>query len=156
MDYDEQEREFAPLVGKAILNFGQIEFATLQAAEILPNETILETASNLQFKARTELLIEILSGRRKKGEAIARLIRLLKRALDLAKTRNIIAHNPLLIEVSYDKGTCNHVPKICRYLNREKKVTKQDLIVFCRDTEALAEELDDAIHGVLVETYEKR
>jgi hypothetical protein len=156
MDYDEQEREFAPLVGKAILSFGLIEFSTLQAAEILPNDSILETAARLQFKARTELLIEILNGRGNKGEAVARLIRLLKQALEFANMRNIIAHNPLLIEVSYDKGTFNHVPKICKYLNREKKVTKQDLINFCCKVEALAEELDDAIHGVLIERYEKR
>lgn len=138
------------------MNFGLIEFATLHAAEILPHETILQSATKLQFKSRTELLIEILNGRRKKGEAVTRLIRLLKQAINLAETRNIIAHNPLLIEVSYDKGTCNQTPKICKYLNREKKVTKQELIDFCSRAESLAEELEDAIHGVLVETYEKR
>jgi hypothetical protein len=81
MDYDEQEREFAPLVGKAILNFGLIEFSILEAAGLLPNEVILETAAKLQFKPRIELLIEILSGKRNKGDALARLIRLLKEAL---------------------------------------------------------------------------
>lgn len=122
MDYAKQEQEFAPLVGKAILNFGLIEFSTLHAAEILPHESIVRSAAKLQFKARVELLIEILNGRRRKGEAVLKLIKILKQTLSLAEIRNIIAHNSFLIEISYHKGVCNHTQKICSYLNREKKL----------------------------------
>jgi hypothetical protein len=151
MDYDEQEREFAPLVGKAILNFGLIEFSTLEVAELLLNETTVRKAEKLMFKARIALLIEMLIRRHEKGEAVIRLIRLLNEAIALADTRNMIAHNPLLIDISWDKEKYIHNPIICKYLDREKKVTRQCLIKFCQDVEALAEELSDAIHSVLVE-----
>lgn len=156
VDFEAEERKFAPLVGRAILDFGRIEFCSLQAAEILPHETILKTAANLPLTARLDLLIEIFQGRRKKGEAVNRFIALLQICKKLTKTRNIIAHNPLLVEMSFPKGGCHQIPKICKYLDREKKVTQEQLIKFCEDTASLADELEDSIHSVLIETFEKR
>lgn len=152
--YDLEEKVFAPLVGKAILTFGQIEYSTLQAIEMLCRETIIKSAAKLQFKARTELLIEILSGR-PKAQATDRLVQLLKRSLKCAEKRNLIAHNPLQINVSYQNDAYNHTPQINRYLDKEKKVTLEELHQLCADMEAISDELADAIHGVLVHMYQK-
>ena len=95
------------------------------------------------------------SSRNNKGEAVKRFNGLLEKCKDLSKMRNLIAHNPLLIEISFIKGKRTETPKICRYLDREKKITKSQLVEFCKNTSALADELEDAIHAVLVETFQK-
>jgi hypothetical protein len=151
MDYDQQEREFAPLIGKGIMNFGLVEFGILQATEFLAGEAACEKAAKLPFARRVKFLIQILNDRNRKGAAVARLIDLLNQALALAHKRNMIAHNPLTIEILWENEKYNYAPVVCKYLDRDNKVTKADLFTFCRDIENLAEELSDAIHGVLTE-----
>jgi hypothetical protein len=145
------ERLFAPLIGQAIINFGKIEVSTLEVADKVLRETTVEEMAKSRLSSRVKALQKMLAGRNPKGEATARLISLLERCKILADRRNMIAHNPVAFDISYLNGKFQYTPAICNYVNSQKKMTYQELFEFCKETEALAHDFDDAIHGTIKE-----
>jgi hypothetical protein len=142
IEFADLEKKFAPIIGQAILSFGNIEYFTFQALEYLPNDNIFNSAAVLSFTQRVDLIIEILKGRKSTAKINHRLITLLEKAKELAKTRNIIAHNPLLIDIYTSKKGEVSSPQICSYLNKKRMVTYQTLVDFIKKVEAVAEELN--------------
>lgn len=143
IEFADLEKKFAPIIGQAILSFGNIEYFTFQALEYLPNDNIFNSAAILPFTQRVDLIIEILKGRNP-AKINSKLIKLLEKSKELAKTRNIIAHNPLIIEIYTSKKGEVSSPKICSYLNKKRMVTYQDLVDFIDSAEAVALQLNDA------------
>jgi hypothetical protein len=104
---DEYQREtelWRAVVGQAIVCFGEIELVTLQCLAHIPSDRISQTSAKLPFARRVELIIEILEGRADAEQSVP-FIQMLKRAKDLAKTRNDIAHNPVMLNIFVHKAT---------------------------------------------------
>lgn len=141
-NYDELEAKFAPLVGQAILNFGNIEHFTMLVLDYLPSDRIIQTVSSLGFTKRVDLIIELLSAR-KATKAHLRMIDLLRETKRLAKKRNLIAHNPLRIEIFEHKKMERFRPQLAPYTDKNTKVTYQDIVDFSTKADSLAEELHD-------------
>lgn len=136
--YQKHEDEFAPLIGKTIIGFANIEYFTYTALEILPNESIFKTACNLELCQRLDLLIEIVKGR-KPSEKATTFITSLTRCRKLAEKRNIIAHNPLIIETLGNTLT----PRIKHCLKRNKSITLEELRLLCEEVNSLGGQLYD-------------
>lgn len=87
------------LVGKAILRFGDIELVSIKCLEVIPSDEIGESTARLGFAQRAELLIEILEARANRTPDLNQLLECFKRAKPLAKKRNLIAHNPVMLDI---------------------------------------------------------
>lgn len=87
------------LVGKAILRFGDIELVSIKCLEVIPADAIAESTARLGFAQRANLLIEILEARVDRTPDLDQLLACFKRAKPLATKRNLIAHNPLMLDI---------------------------------------------------------
>lgn len=97
--------EWQALVGKAILRFGDIELISLRCLAHIPTDKIAESAARLDFSRRVDILIEILEGRPALTPPLAALLGGFKRAKVLARTRNLIAHNPVMLDIYVNPHT---------------------------------------------------
>lgn len=95
----EQAASWESLVGKAILRFGDIELVSLKCLEVIPADKVAESTARLAFAQRAELLIEILEARVDRTRDLNQLLDCFKRAKPLAKKRNLIAHNPVMLDI---------------------------------------------------------
>lgn len=134
--YQKHEDEFAPLIGKAIIGFANIEYFTYTALEILPNESIFKTACNLELCQRLDLLIEIVKGR-PVSEKANTFVTTLNRCRKLAEKRNLIAHNPLIIESFGNTLT----PRIKHCLKKNKSISLEELRLLCEEVDSLGSQL---------------
>jgi len=89
----------------AILRFGDIELISIECLAHIPQEKISDSSARLDFSRRVDLLIEILEGRPQLNEDMQGLLEGFKRAKILAKTRNLIAHNPVMLDIYVNLGT---------------------------------------------------
>jgi hypothetical protein len=87
------------VVGKAIVCFGELELITYKCLAHIPSDRISETSSRLNFARRVDLIVEILEGRAPLPANVATFVKKLRRAKELAQTRNDIAHNPVMLNV---------------------------------------------------------
>ncbi|MDE1943708.1 MAG: hypothetical protein KGI47_11275 [Betaproteobacteria bacterium] len=97
--------EWQALVGKAILRFGDIELISLSCLAHIPTDKIAESAARLEFSRRADILIEILEGRSGITPPLAALLVGFKRAKVLTRTRNLIAHNPVMLDIYVNPHT---------------------------------------------------
>jgi hypothetical protein len=97
--------EWQSLIGKAILRFGDIELISLRCLARIPTDKIAASAARLEFSRRADILIEILEGRPALTESLTALLAGSKRAKVLAKTRNLIAHNPVMLDIYVNPHT---------------------------------------------------
>lgn len=103
--YAAETEEWVGTVGKAIIAFGELELITYKCLAHIPSDKICETSSQLLFARRVELLVEILEGRSPLPPVVSEFVAMLKRARELAKTRNDIAHNPVVMNMFVNKST---------------------------------------------------
>ena len=87
-----------------MLRFGDIEYVSIMCLQALPQDKIANSASGLPFARRADLLIEMLQARTTRSVELEALIKGFKRARKLAETRNLIAHNPLLLTLYLDES----------------------------------------------------
>lgn len=99
------DSEWQALVGKAILRFGDIELISLRCLAQIPTEKIAASVARLEFSRRADILIEILEGRPTLTESLEALLTGFKRAKELAKLRNLIAHNPVMLDIYVNPQT---------------------------------------------------
>jgi len=120
-DYFEEFEQWKVLVGGTILAFGEIELVTLKCLERIPKDNIYKTASKLPFARRIELIIDILQPHSSISE-YSNFIAGLSKAKELSQYRNLLAHNPLAIEVYEHKATGDlHMLQLIRSSRNDKK-----------------------------------
>ena len=105
---ERENAEWQVLIGKAILFFGEIELISVKCLGHIPVDSIGKTAVRLEFGRRVELLLEILEGRENPSVALRGLIDGFKSAKELAKTRNLIAHNPVMLDIYVNETMDDH------------------------------------------------
>ena len=131
--------EWAAAIGKAFVAFGGIEHVSVACLRSIPRDNLQKSTKSLRLGQRIDLLTKILEGYEE--EPYRLLSQHLGRAKVLAETRNLIAHNPLLLEF-YERpdGTLYH-QEVIAALHRDKKVTLVELKAFADEAEALANAL---------------
>jgi hypothetical protein len=137
------DSEWQALVGKAIVRFGDIELVSLHCLAHIPGETIGNSAARLEFSRRVELLIEMLEGRGALNESMRGLLDGFARAKVLARTRNLIAHNPVMLDVYVNLGTSDVLTErsIRSARSGAQTLTLEELKEFAAEVEDLAASL---------------
>lgn len=135
--------EWQALVGTAIVSFGELELITLKCLAHIPHDRISDTASRLGFGQRVDLLLEILNGRKPLPEVVLVFAEKLKRAKKLAETRNLIAHNPVMLNlyVHMSTGDFKALRSITSARGDGRSIELEDLKEYAAEVEDLASEL---------------
>ena len=128
-------------IGRFVLGFGEIEWFTFHMLSELPTERILESTISLRFAQRLDLVIQLLREKNLDAEVTERTIALLQQARELTKTRNLIAHNPLLLNLFDDKVGVDLQYQISKYGEIEARLTIDQLEDLCRKVEELSGQL---------------
>lgn len=93
--------DWAMAIGKAFVAFGSIEHTTVVCLRQVPKDSIQRFAKSLKLTPRIELLLELLEPyQQPECQELAEKLRQVK---GFAQTRNLIAHNPLVLEF-YENG----------------------------------------------------
>jgi hypothetical protein len=100
--------EWEALVGKALLRFGDIEYVSLRCLSHIPKDRIANSAGRLPFASRADLIIEMLEARSDRSADLERVLGCIRRAKTLAKRRNLIAHNPLMLSLYINEDETEH------------------------------------------------
>lgn len=131
--------EWAVAIGRAFVAFGSIEHVTVACLREIPRDRIQRSAKSLRLAARIDLIVELLEAH--SGEHFDILAEKLKSAKTLALTRNLIAHNPLVLDI-YEQtdGSYLYRERITS-LQKEQSITLVELQGFSFKAEALASEL---------------
>lgn len=101
--YAAETEDWIAAVGRAMVSFAEIELVTYKCLAHIPSDKIYQSSSRLEFSRRVDLIVEILEGPSPQPKVILDFITLLKSAKELAKTRNDIAHNPVMMNVYVNK-----------------------------------------------------
>jgi len=100
MTSDDCEREeWEQLIGKAILSFAEIELITYHFLKHIPQDDIFQAVSRLSFGHRVDLILRILNGRNGLPDVGEKFKENLQKARKLTEVRNLIAHNPTMLDV---------------------------------------------------------
>lgn len=132
--------EWESLVGRALLRFGDIEYVSVRCLDVIPSERIASSTASLDFSRRVEVLLEILNSRKELTESLSKLRDGFKRAKELAKTRNLIAHNPLMLNLYVNHETQESVPvyRIDSARSAKHSITLDELKEFAAEVDDLA------------------
>jgi hypothetical protein len=147
--------QWAIEIGRVFIAFGSIEYITHECLRTVPRDAIYEATNKMLLAPRIDLLLALLASLRE-AKAI-RLALLLRRAKELAEHRNLIAHNPLGLDLYVTEEGEKTVRESIRSLrNKDKVLTFAQLVELRAQCESLVTELFDAQAGLLEELREAR
>jgi hypothetical protein len=92
--------EWAAAIGTALVAFGSIEHTTVVCLREIPKDSIWRFAKALKLTPRIDLLWELLEPHQQ--PECLKLADKLRQVKALARTRNLIAHNPLVLQMHED------------------------------------------------------
>lgn len=136
-----KEVRWRVVVGRFILGFGSIEWFTFHMLSELPTERILESTISLRFAQRVDLVIQLLRGKDLEPELVDSAITLLEKARAFSKVRNLIAHNPLFLNLFDDSVGVDLQYQVSKFGEIEARLSIGDLERHCIDVEELNEQL---------------
>lgn len=140
-------------IGKFMLWFASIEESTFVLLKELPTENIFEATISLQFGQRVDLLLAVASDSNKVMPSTKNaLIEKLKLAKNISEKRNLVAHNPLSVDIYKHKSEEEYkiVERIRSLKNQKKVIEIEELRELGVNTKKLALELNDLVNEVLV------
>jgi hypothetical protein len=139
--------DWAAAIGKAFVAFGGIEHVTVACLRQIPRDKLQKSTRAFRLGQRIDLLLEILEAY--PAAPYQQLATCLARAKVLAETRNLIAHNPLVLEF-YERpdGSIFH-QQVIAAMHKDRKVTLEKLQAFADESESLA----SALYGASSEVF---
>lgn len=129
-----------------MISFAHIERNVVDGLITIIKDPMMKHISKLHFKQRLDLFTELLETRAKENEVDLDLIKKLKRIDQLTQTRNMVAHNPLVLEVSQAQDEPPLKEYIGHILKDQKRVTFEQLV----ETVAELEELESSVYKSLL------
>ena len=115
------ENKWAVLIGRLFIVFGGIEKATHDCLKKWVDDTVYTHVKHMRFASRIDLVIDLISKLNHTDKNKDNLIAELKKAKELGKKRNIIAHNPLMLVLF--QGESNFIEAITH--NTKEDVTME-------------------------------
>ena len=131
--------EWAAAIGQAFVAFGSIEHVAVVCLRELPRDWIQRTTKSFRFGQRIALLVELLEAY--DGAAYKELSVKLQRAKELAETRNLIAHNPLVMDIFQRRDGSMFSREVIAHMHQDKHITLVELQAFASEAETLASDL---------------
>ena len=145
----DKNKEWAMAIGRAFVAFGGIEHATVECLRTIPRDRIQKSTQMFRLAQRVDLLLEILESR--EGDEFVQLALCLRRVKELARMRNIVAHNPLVLDFSipdYSRGMA-FTEAIAVTHKQRLLISLEGVQRFAEDSEKLASE----IHGASAKVF---
>ncbi len=132
--------QWAAAIGKAFIAFGSIEHTVVVCLKEIPRDSAPRFFRPIPLGKKIEFLLEVLMQRQ--GPECSVLVGNLLRAKDLAESRNLVAHNPLVLSIyENDKGELAFEESISHVYKEGKEMSLSDLQNFADESERLASEL---------------
>jgi hypothetical protein len=142
--------EWATLIGQFFVSFAKIEHTTCISIQYFSEDNISNTANRLAFKTRVELLIELITDKKYiDDDKTKKYTDLLEKALKLSEKRNIIAHNPILLDLYTHEETEQLIQREVIISKRNKRIFLDNLKEMVDEAEKLSKELSDAYIEIL-------
>lgn len=144
--------EWATEIGRIVIAFGSIEHVTMLCLQQIPRDPIYKATSEFNLAPRLKLLLAVLEGNPDPDAGL--LAQLLGDAKKLAEDRNLIVHNPLMLDVYEDSdGGYQFRSAIHSLKNAEKHLTLADLVTVREKAERLTTDLYGVSASVLERCY---
>jgi len=132
--------EWAAAIGRTFVAFGSIEHVTVVCLREIPKDSIQRSTSSFRLTSRIDLLLELLETH--SGDIFERLAEKLTLAKSMAGTRNLIAHNPLVLDFyEHADGSYSHKESIVSLRKERHRITLPELQDFAARSEKLASDL---------------
>lgn len=93
------DHKWALMIGRVFIAFGAIEKLTHDCLVEWLKDPIYEHLKNCRLGTRIDLVIELVKAKDFKSDNIENFISLLNKTKKLAEKRNLLAHNPLLLDL---------------------------------------------------------
>lgn len=140
--------EWASAIGRAFVAFGSIEHVTVVCLREIPKDRIQRSTSSFQLKSRIDLILELLEAH--PGTVFEQLGEKLALAKSMVGTRNLIAHNPLMLDYyQHPDGSYTHKENIVSLRKEQHRITLPELQQFAAKSEQLASELYGCMSAVI-------
>ena len=143
----EGKEKWAQLIGLIIIEFGEIERITIRCLRTFPSENIISSVIGMKLSSRVDLICSILESKFSNGET-NKIIPLLKKAKKLAEKRNILAHNPMSLDIyENEEGEIFKFKEVIKSLKNEKQyIHFCDLETLYKDISAITPEMSNEYH----------
>ena len=137
---EDMRAELSQALGEAMWAFAMVERLTYQYMKKLSSDALDELMGGQSFSARIRLIRKLVDRLKGQEEQKAVVVKCLKKAEQLADTRNTLAHNPWQIWIDFDES---------KFKSEIKKVTDEEKTLDLKQVRAFR---DDA--GELASTFE--
>lgn len=131
--------EWAAAIGRCFVAFGSIEDSTVTCLQEIPKDRIQKSVKNFRLGQRIDLIIELLEAH--PGYVYEQLTAKLSRAKKMSETRNLIAHNPLILGIHYTDDSYTVKESIVSLRNDQHRISLAELQEFATESEQLATDL---------------
>jgi hypothetical protein len=149
------KHEWASEIGRMVIAFGSIEHVTMMCLRQLPRDPIYSATSHLNLVPRLDLLMAVLNG--SSDPDAAHLAQLFGEARRLAEDRNLILHNPLMLDVYEDNEGNYELQHAIQSVRRaEKQLSLVDIVGIRETAERLATDLYVVASPMLEQRYKER
>lgn len=149
MDIQEWRRGrqlWAPVIGRLLLSFGEIEYCLMIILGPLNGHQAWERLKASEFKKKASEAIRVLDNNYLGHRAHKQTVSLLNESMKLATYRNLVAHNPLNIGPFQQDGKINFRLVIISLRNHEKHVVFSELNEAADSSEYVASQLHELVH----------
>lgn len=141
--------KWAMAVGRAILAFGDVERVTHECLFGLLPRDAFACVARLRFPERADLVLALFRSGTASQERIQDLEKLLGQAKELAKVRNVIAHNPMEIGVYEDDAGRLHLKdEMARYRDATRVYSLADIEAYAQGAEHLSLDLREVAQSL--------
>lgn len=135
--------KWAPIVGRMFLAFGDIELTTHRCIKAWAGDMIHKHFASARLSARIELAKELAQSQDASDETKAAFCLAMQRAKNLAKQRNLIAHNPLCLVIPRDAQDKTLIEAIAHH-SSDQLLSYEELLIVVEASERCAEDISDA------------
>jgi hypothetical protein len=137
---EDMHAELSQALGEAMWAFAMVERLTYQYMRKLSSDSLDELMGGQSFAARIRLIRKLVERLNGQEQTKAIVMACLRRADQLADTRNLIAHNPWQIWIDFDES--KYKSEIKKVTNEEKALDLEQVRAFRDDAGELASMLE--------------
>jgi hypothetical protein len=132
----DRDHKWAHEIGRVFIAFGSVEYSVHSLLQTVPRDPIHATTATLRLSQKIDLLMEIMESRSE--EHYANAIDCLKAAKRLSEGRNLIAHNPLSLDLYLNDEGEHRLVETIRHLRADKSLSFDDVVELREESEKLA------------------
>jgi hypothetical protein len=133
------DHKWATAIGRMFVAFGSIESCTYECIDAFAEESIAKYLKGMPLAKRVEVLVDLVNSKELEHENKSDFLSNLEKIRKLLEKRNLIAHNPLVLQV-YDEETSESVcrERIISVKKKNKHINYDEIIAIAEKSENLS------------------